>query len=139
MLNNITIATSDLKAVTPDIEVYLFPDETNFNNQIAIARKSVYREVVRDYRIKNPSDSLNATETALLNVKDLTNMPNLKDKIVRHTIAEIFRNNRMMELYDAYKQDADLITLEYHLDADNDGVVDDDDEINKTFGFSFGR
>lgn len=139
MLTNITIATTDLKAVTPDIETYLFPEETNFNNQIAIARKSVYREVLRDYRLRNPGDSLTASETALDNVKDLPNTPNLKDKIVRHTIAEIFRTNRMMDLFDAYKQDADLITLEYHLDTDNDNVIDDDDEINKSFGFRFGR
>ena len=139
MLTNITITTTDLKAVTPDIETYLFPDETNFNNQIAIARKSVYREVLRDYRLKNPADSLTASETALANVKDLTNTPNLKDKIVRQTIAEIFRTNRMLELSDAYKDDADLITLEYHLDTDNDGVIDSDDEINTGYGFSFGR
>lgn len=139
MLSNITITTNDLKAVCPDIETYKFQGETDFSNQIAIARKSVYREVLRDYRLRNPADSLTASETALANVKDLSNTPNLKDKIVRHTIAEIFRTNRMLELSEAYRHDADLIILEYHLDADNDGVIDDDDEINKTTGFTFGR
>ena len=139
MLSNITITTNDLKAVTPDIETYKFPDETDFANQIKIARKIVYREVLRDYRLRNPGDSLTASETALANVKDLTNTPNLKDKIVRHSIAEIFKTNRMLELADAYRQDADLITLEYHLDTDNDDVIDDDDEINKSYGFHFGR
>ena len=138
MLTNITVADTDLDNIIPNISDYKFSGQANFNDQIAEARKDVYRLVYADMENSFPSKTHSALKTEVEKVKDFSETPNLKDAIIRLALAKIYKGNNLLELADAYEMEASHIPLRYHYDIDGDNVVDVG-EINERSKYVFGR
>lgn len=138
MLANITVVDTDLDNIVPNISDYKFSGQTDFSDQIAEARKDVYRMVYVDMENTYPSKTHSAIKTEVEKVKDFSETPNLKDAIIRLSLARIFKGNSLLELADAYEVEASQIPLKYHYDEDSDNVVDTG-EIKVRSKYVFGR
>ena len=138
MLTEIIVVDSDLDNIVPNIADYKFIGQADFSDQIAEARKDVYRMVYADMENNNPSYTHAKIKDEVEKVHDFIETPNLKDCIVRLAISRIFKGNSLLEMAGAYEMEASLIPLRYHYDVNEDNVIDTG-EISVRSKYVFGR
>lgn len=138
VLANISITTSDLKAVRPDIEQYLFPGETDFSKAILQCKKELYSEIKLQERSRNLEKTNAELDTYLEDLKDLPKEECLKQRLKYMVVATAFRDSRLFNEAEVYASRAKAMPLQYFIDADDDDAAGDD-EVESNFEVRFGR
>lgn len=130
VLTNISVGTSDLQAIYPDINNLKFDDDvqTDFSEQINAAKIEVFGKIKVQYKRENPSEADAAVNSALANVKDYPEEEYLKNKTARLAVSITLVANNMLEEAQAHRDIANQIPLLYYIDEDTDSVVDEDEE-----------
>lgn len=138
VLANIVVTTSDLKAVRPDIEQYLFPGESDFAKAILQCKKELYAEIKLQERARNLSYTNAELDTYLADIKDLPKEECLKQRLKYMVVATAFRDSRLFNEAEVYDSKAKAMPLQYFIDADDDDAAGDD-EVENNFQVRLGR
>ena len=136
MLDNITVVISDLQRFVPDINDYKFSETVNFDQVINEQKRKLYGMVKEDYRGGyNTVDSFyseygsDSVDTILENIKDYPQEQYLKNRLIRMSLAEVFRSNKEWDDMSVWEEEANKIPIKYFLDTDDSGTVGFDEEI----------
>ncbi len=128
LLDNITVVLSDLELYKRDITSFYYSGQTDFTNELANAKKDLYR-MLKDYeRILNPNLTDTALALKLEDVKDHSDTTNLKDILCLITISLIMESSRLIEESKYYRARANKIPLDYYIDSNTDSAVSSDEE-----------
>ncbi len=118
MLQNVSVKDADLEKARPDIKNYfLYEGQASFRDEIAEAKRMVFREIKDIERAKYPDKD----EKELSDLVDtLTDMPDepVKDRVVYTALYLIFQGNNMLDLANSYLRQALDTTLSYNLDSE---------------------
>ena len=149
MLDNIVIKISDLEQLVPDVRDKMFSEQINFDDVVTEQKRKVYGAVKEDYKSNyNVNDNLSFViqygtsdeiDTKLQDIKDYPNEQYLKRKLVRLSLAEIYRQNRMWDDMDVWENEQNKIPVKYYLDVDNSNTVGFDEEVTARRFPSFHR
>ena len=140
MLDNITVVLSDLEKFVPDIQQYKFSETVTFDDVIAEQKRKLYGVVKESYKSGyNTGDdvsfysrygSSDDIDVTLKNVTDYPEEQYLKNKLIRMSLAEIFRMNKDYDDMSVWEAEADKIPINYYLDVDNSGTVGYDEAVS---------
>lgn len=137
---NITITTSDLQKVRPDIALYLFEGQTDFANQISLADAQEYRNIASQLRREYPTYTEAEINDLMELIKDSTVEQALYQRRVFMTLVEIFSGNNALDEAEYYRKRADAIPLHYYIDQNDDDVAGIDESRNiPSKRITFGR
>ena len=135
LLENIIVLQSDLETLVPDIATIKFSQNEDLNSFIDEAK--VYGMIKEDYRSKSGSPLFFTSEhgtndsidEVLENIKDLPLELYIKNKVMRLTVADIFRANQMYEEADVWDGEFLRVPLKYYIDTDGSDTVGFDEEV----------
>lgn len=135
MLDNINVYVSDLKKLVPDIETYQDEEIVSFDDIIQETKRKVYGLIKESFRADYKlSDTYTIAETNaeidsdLEKVKDYPIEEYLKNKVMRISLADIFRMNGQYEEALIWDTEANKIPVKYYIDSDDDSIVDTNEE-----------
>ncbi len=129
VLDNITIDDAALAKVHPDIDDYKFEGQSNFNEDIAIVKREVYRDLRRQTGLEDAD---------LAKIKDYSTDTSLLDKICFLTISNIMANNGRMDMAEHYEAKGNAIQYEYYVDDNSDDTTQEH-EKRQNNRLKFGR
>jgi len=140
ILANITVGTTQLQSIKPDILAYLFDGQSDFSDAIQYAKDLVYLKIKSDVKMDSKYAGYTNAEldTLLTKIKDLPEETPLVKIISNYAVANIMRQNKEWDEADIYESQAEKIQLDYYIDEDSDSVVDDE-ELQRTANVVFGR
>lgn len=149
MLDNISVTIRDLERFVPDIQNYKFSETVTFDQVIDEQRRKLYGMIKEDFRANyNTSDSYlistrygssDEIDTILQKVSDYPNEQYLKNKLVRMSLAEIFRMNKDYDDMSVWEEENIKIPVKYFLDEDSSGTVGVEEEITSRRWSTFHR
>ncbi len=118
MLSNIKVADSDLEKVRPDIRNYfLYENQASFRDEIAQAKRIVFREIKDIERAKYPDKDEKELSDLVETLTDMDDEP-VKDRIVYTALYLIFIAHNMLDIANSYLNQAMNTILSYNLDAE---------------------
>jgi len=124
VLDNITVVDADLISVRADITQYfLHSTDDDFTEEIAGAKRKVYREIRAIERVKNPALTEEDLATLLDTINDSPQDKPILEKIVYITISDILIANNMTELAEVYFKQANEVALSYLIDTVQEDAI----------------
>ena len=137
LLENIVVTQQDLETLVPDIASMKFSENEDLTSFINEAKRKIYGMIKEDFRSHSGNPIFFASEygtndsidTVLENVKDLPLELYLKNKVMRLTVADIFRANQMYVEAEVWDGEFLRVPLKYYIDDDGSGTVGYDEEI----------
>lgn len=136
---SIVVVTGDLQKLRPDITDYLFTDQEDYSDQIAMANREELRNISKQLRLEYPEHTEAEIGDLISKIKDHPVETPLKDRRVYLTLANIFGVNNLLDEAAYFRDLAKAIPLRYYIDANDDNVQGSDEtrELDKhriTFG-----
>ncbi len=141
VLTAIDVLEADLARAYPNLQQLQFENVSpahSFAEVIADAKVEVFGILKKDYKLNNPTYTEAEIVANLLLVKDVEE-EYIKQRIVNTAMRRIFTQNEDYEAVEVWGTLANRVPLIYHIDLDEDDVVDQDEERNTPKYRSFHR
>lgn len=138
VLPNISIGTSDLQTVKPNITQYLKDGEYDFDDIVLNQKRELYGLIKAAERVNFPSYTNAELDTLLATIRDYPKEGNLANRLKNMVVGWILMDNRLYDEAGYYITHAKSIPLQYYIDDDASQTAESA-EMSYTYAPRFGR
>ena len=133
VLANIVVTVATLKEFRPDIlKRFQYSTESGevkpFDDEIERAKRTLYREVLKQERKNSPGLDEAELKTRLEKVKEDEDASYLTDRLSLRSLEYIFQANDLIDEAMLFRSQANGVDLIYFVDLDEDDVIDEDEK-----------
>lgn len=128
VLPNISVSTTILQTVKPNITQYLKDGEFSFEEIILNQKRELYGEIKMQEAGRRPTWSNADIDTLLAKVQDYPVEKFLQNRLKHMVVGWILMDNRLYEEADYYIQHGKSIPIRYYIDEDADSTAGDTEQ-----------